>query len=186
MDLWMSSISKLTLLQAPNNDALTPPKHHHHGDDHDAALFELAKNPSLTSISALLDSPAFVAALDEHHDHGHGHHGDHGDHDHDDKKKKEIIKYIIGKVLQYHGLTKAYTAQEIAENSTIPTALKADDGSYGGLHRRIKVEKQLLPPGKLAPLVRDLALTTCSGQAQLLRQGANQRQEGSKRIPAHP
>jgi len=131
---------------APNNDALTPPKHHHHGDDHDAALFELAKNPSLTSISALLDSPAFIAALDERHDHGHGHHGDHGDHDHDDKKKKEIIKYIIGKVLQYHGLTKAYTAQEIAENSTIPTALKADDGSYGGLHRRIKVEKQLLPP----------------------------------------
>jgi hypothetical protein len=75
------------------------------------------------------------------------------DSDDDDKKKKrrkEIIRKIAGYILQYHGLTEAYTARELATNSTFPTALKAHDGSYGGLHRRIKVEKSLVPPCECA------------------------------------
>ena len=64
----------------------------------------------------------------------------------DDKRKKEIFRYIAGQVLKYHGLPKAYTASELAQNSTLATALKADDGSLGGLHRRIRIEKTLVPP----------------------------------------
>lgn len=81
-------------------------------------------------------------------DSDHGHHGDDDDDDEKKKRRKEIFRKIAGYVLMYHGLEKAYTAQELAQNSTFPTALKAHDGSYGGLHRRIKVEKTLLPPSK--------------------------------------
>jgi hypothetical protein len=107
----------------------------------------------LASISAhyeALYSPSALAALeDKHHDH-HGHHHKGGDDDGDDKERKkrrrEIFKKIAAKVLAYHGLPTALTAGEIAQNSTLVTGLKAEDGSYGGLHRRVRVEKTLVPP----------------------------------------
>lgn len=104
-------------------------------------------NPSLASISALLAREPSFLAVDEHHHHGHG-----GKDDEDKKRKREIFKKIAAKVLAYHGLPKAYLASEIAQNSTLETALKAEDGSYGGLHRRIRVEKSLLPPCMSLPL----------------------------------
>jgi len=104
---------------------------------------KLATNPSLTTLSSLLDAdPSLTASSEDDHDH---------DDDEDHKRRKEVFRYIAGKVLQYHGLPKAYTAQELAENVTIATALKADDGSFGGLHRRIRIEKTLIPPGKFDP-----------------------------------
>ncbi|WWC58086.1 uncharacterized protein I303_100621 [Kwoniella dejecticola CBS 10117] len=130
---------------APNNDALTPPehRHHHHDGDHDS-LAELLHNPSLQTLSNALEAEPSLLAEDE----DHKHHGHHGDDDDPEKKKrrKEIFRKIAGKVLQYHGLTKAYTAQELAQNSTIATALKAEDGSFGGLHRRIRIDKHFVPP----------------------------------------
>lgn len=127
---------------APNNDALTPPEHHHHDDEHEE-LKLIMRNPSLASISAILDrQPAYLLEDDDHHHHHHG--GD--DDDKDKKRKREIFKKIAAKVLAYHGLPKAYTASDLAQNSTLETGLKATDGSYGGLHRRVRVEKSLLPP----------------------------------------
>lgn len=72
------------------------------------------------------------------------------DDDDDDKKKhrKEVFKFIVGEVLKYHGLSKIYTATELAENNTVATVLKARDGSFGGQHRRIRIEKSLLPPSE--------------------------------------
>lgn len=91
---------------------------------------QLAHDPSLASISAHYES-YFTT----------------GDKDDDkDKKRKEIFKFIAAKVLAYHGLPKAYTASQLAQNSTFETGLKAEDGSYAGLHRRVRVEKSLLPP----------------------------------------
>ena len=87
----------------------------------------------MASISSALDAnPSLMIAKD----------------DDDDKKKRrrKIFKKIAEKVLEYHGLTKAYTAQELAQNSTLPTALKAEDGSFGGLHRRIRIVKTFVPP----------------------------------------
>ncbi|WVQ93825.1 hypothetical protein IAU59_000903 [Kwoniella sp. CBS 9459] len=142
---------------APNNDALTPPKHHDHDhdgdddDDDDSSLAALLHNPSLTTLSTVLENePSLLSVDDRDHDHDHDHrkHHHHGGGDDDDKKKrrKEIFRKIAGKVLQYHGLTKPYTAQELAQNSTIATALRAEDGSFGGLHRRIRIDKHLVPP----------------------------------------
>ncbi|WWC85777.1 uncharacterized protein L201_000643 [Kwoniella dendrophila CBS 6074] len=132
---------------APNNDALTPPKHKHDDDDDDDeedSLVNLLHNPSLQTLSNALEAEPSLLAADE--DHHHHHH--HGDDDDPEKRKrrKEIFRKIAGKVLQYHGLTKAYTVQELAQNSTVATALKAEDGSYGGLHRRIRINKQFVPP----------------------------------------
>lgn len=110
---------------------------------------QLAHTPSLATLSTFLDQNPSL--LDEDHDH-HGHHGHGGDSDEDKKRRKEIFRKIAGYVLMYHGLQKPYTAQELAQNSTFPTALKAHDGSYGGLHRRIKVEKTLLPPSRSSAL----------------------------------
>ncbi|OCF39311.1 hypothetical protein I317_06893 [Kwoniella heveanensis CBS 569] len=130
---------------APNNDALTPPKHHHHDDDDDSSLAALLHNPSLTTLSTVLENEPSLLSVDEDDDNHHHHHD--GDDDPDKKKRrKEIFRKIAGKVLQYHGLTKPYTAQELAQNSTIATALRAEDGSYGGLHRRIRIDKHLVPP----------------------------------------
>ena len=51
------------------------------------------------------------------------------------------------KILGYHVIkTEPYTAAKLAENSTVATALKAEDGSFAGLHRRIKIVKELVPP----------------------------------------
>jgi hypothetical protein len=147
---------------APNDDALKPPpgfphhRHGHHGDhdhhghhghhghhdhdhddDHDSLIAAFEQNPSLDAVVSFLDSDAF-RALDEKHD---------GDDDDDKKKKRrEIFRYIVKKVLEYHVLPHPMTAAELAENSTVATACKADDGSFAGLHRRIKIEKQLVPP----------------------------------------
>jgi len=119
---------------APNNDALEPPHdhHHHNHDHHDLWVANLIENPSLTTLSSLLDAEPNLTGDD--------------DDDEDKQRRKEVFRYIAGKVLQYHGLPKAYTAKELAENVTFATALKADDGSYGGLHRRIRIDKQLIPP----------------------------------------
>ncbi|KAL7418886.1 hypothetical protein Q5752_006570 [Cryptotrichosporon argae] len=122
---------------APNNDALTLPKHGHHDDD-DELFGELIRNPSLPLLSAALDSPTFsLAGVDS------------GDDDNDDKDHQhriELLRKLAYDVLKYHGIPKAYTAQELAQNSTIATALKAHDGSYAGLHRRIRIEKSIVPP----------------------------------------
>ncbi|GFZ50740.1 hypothetical protein JCM24511_08498 [Saitozyma sp. JCM 24511] len=138
---------------APNNDALKPPEHHHDhdhdgdhdhdddGDEDDAVLAELTSSPSLAILSSALEREPTLLLKEQDSDSD-------SDSSDDDKKKrrKEILRKIAGYILQYHGLTEAYTARELATNSTFPTALKAHDGSYGGLHRRIKVEKSLVPP----------------------------------------
>ncbi|WRT63681.1 uncharacterized protein IL334_000604 [Kwoniella shivajii] len=129
---------------APNNDALTPPEHHHHDEDHDS-LIDLLHNPSLQTLSNVLEAEPSLLESDENRHHHHHHHGDDDDPE-KKKRRKEIFRKIAGKVLQYHGLTKAYTAQELAQNSTVATALKADDGSYGGLQRRIRIVKSFVPP----------------------------------------
>lgn len=94
----------------------------------------MAQAPSLAAISAALESePSLVG-------------GDDDDDDEEKKRRKEIFRKIIGKVLAYHGLPKAYTVQQLSQNSTMETALKAEDGSYAGLHRRVRIEKCLVPP----------------------------------------
>lgn len=102
--------------------------------DAPCSLHQLTRSPSLTTISALLESdPSLTVTSSED----------------DDKKKhrREVFKFIASKVLRYHGLPEALTAKEIANNVTLATALKADDGSFGGLQRRIRVFSQLIPPG---------------------------------------
>ena len=59
-----------------------------------------------------------------------------------------MFKFIAAKVLQYHGLEEALTAKEVAQNVTLATALKPTDGSFGGLNRRLRVERQFIPPGE--------------------------------------
>lgn len=143
-------------------------------------------DPSLASISSHYET--FFAA-----DKG-------GKHDDDDdkkkKKRKEIFKFIAAKVLAYHGLPKAYTAAKISQNSTFETGLKAEDGSYAGLHRRVRVEKTLVPPCELCAVrsqLRHKELTRMtSGQAQLLRPSARHRPQGPQWLfphhqpPSHP
>ena len=68
------------------------------------------------------------------------------DKDEDKKKKIKFFKYIVTKILQYHVLPADHSAVDLAKNSTVATILQAKDGTYGDLHRRIKVEKKLLPP----------------------------------------
>lgn len=97
------------------------------------SFHQLIQSPSLATVSAALDfDPTLTVSSD----------------DDDDKKKRrrKYIKFIVSKVLQYHGLPEALTSKEIAQNVTIATALKADDGSFGGLQRRIRVVPQLIPP----------------------------------------
>jgi len=70
--------------------------------------------------------------------------------DKEDERRKEIFRKIVTKILAYHTIpTGEYTAGELAENSTVATALKAEDGSYAGLHRRVKVAKEIVPPAVL-------------------------------------
>lgn len=142
---------------APNNDALKPPHHHHHDDDDDDdGLDALAQAPSLAAISAALESePSLVG-------------GDDDDDDEEKKRRKEIFRKIIGKVLAYHGLPKAYTVQQLSQNSTMETALKAEDGSYAGLHRRVRIEKCLVPPSvKLNFYAKIVAADRKSGNGYL-------------------
>ena len=94
-------------------------------------------NPSLASISSLLDTDPAFTSLDE----------DKPDDD-EKKRRREMIRKLVGKVLAYHGLPEALTAVDVAKNSTLATALTASDGSYAGLQRRVKVKKTLIPPGK--------------------------------------
>jgi hypothetical protein len=108
---------------------------------------QLMKRPSLAALSAAIESDPSLTALednDDHHHHpGHGHGGDS---DEDKKRRREIFRFIAGMVLRYHGLKKAHTIQELAENSTWPTALESKFGANGGLPQRIRVEKSLVPP----------------------------------------
>lgn len=137
-------------------------------------------NPSLASISALLSrQPAYLLEDDHHH-----HHGGKGDDD-DKKRKREIFKKIAAKVLAYHGLPKAYTASELAQNSTLETGLKAEDGSYGGLHRRVRVEKSLLPPCESIFTFNIASCLRSSGQAKLLRQAPRYRHQSQERCSPH-
>ncbi|ORX34664.1 hypothetical protein BD324DRAFT_634413 [Kockovaella imperatae] len=128
---------------APNNEALTPPGHGpgHHGDHghHEYDLAELMSNPSLASISALLENePSLMITSDDD--------GDDDDDDDEKKRRRELFRKLAKKVLQYHGLSEALSAADISERSTLASALWASDGSYGGLQRRIKVKKTLIPP----------------------------------------
>ncbi|KAK4688024.1 hypothetical protein P7C73_g2099, partial [Tremellales sp. Uapishka_1] len=118
---------------APNNDALHDPRHDDDDHDHDDFVGLMA-NPSLATLSSILDKTPSLLEEDK------------DDDDEKKKRRKEIFKKIAGKVLQYHGLPKAYTASELAQNSTLETALKAGDGSFGGLNRRIRIVKTFVPP----------------------------------------
>nr|ODN92597.1 hypothetical protein L203_00876 [Cryptococcus depauperatus CBS 7841] len=118
---------------APNNDALKCPHKHH---DHDDSILELLQSPSLSTLSAFMDKEPTLIAADD----------DDDDDDKDKRHKKEVIRKIAGKILAYHGLPKAYTVQELGQNSTFETGLKAEDGSYDGLHRRVRIVKELVPP----------------------------------------
>ena len=101
------------------------------------------RSPSLATLSAVLEAePELMIADDD------------DDDDHKKRHRRERFKFIAGKVLQYHGLPEAYTIKEIKTNSTVATALKADDGSYGGLQRRIRIVTSFVPPGKLASLIK--------------------------------
>jgi hypothetical protein len=100
----------------------------------------LASDPTPSNLLSFLErNPSYESP--------HHHHGDSDE----DKRKKQIFKEILKRVLQYHGLERALSATELAQNSTVATALKADFGSFGGLHRRIKIEKSFVPPSKSLP-----------------------------------
>lgn len=74
-------------------------------------------------------------------DTGHG-----GKDDKDKKRRRRIFKKIAHAVLKYHMLPQGHSDQSLAQNSTMATMLKPHDGSADGLHRRIHIEKQVLPP----------------------------------------
>jgi len=94
------------------------------------------KNPSLATLSAILEAEPALMTFDE-------------NEDPEKRRRRKMYKFIASKVLQYHALDDEYTAREIAHNVTIPTVLKAIDGSFGGLQRRIRVVKTFVPPCKL-------------------------------------
>ena len=95
---------------------------------------------SLASISSLLESDPTLTASDN------------GDDEDDEKKhRREMIRKFVGKILMYHAVPHELDAVHVAENSTLETVLTAEDGSFGGLARRIKVKKSLLPPCELCP-----------------------------------
>jgi len=117
---------------APNNDALRPAKHGHGNDaDDDLVLEELMREPSLSALSAALEREPTLMVKDD------------DDDDEEKKRRREFLKTLVRLYLRYHILPKAYTAQELAQNSTFATVLEATDGSYGGQYRRIRVSKQL-------------------------------------------
>ncbi|KIO25862.1 hypothetical protein M407DRAFT_243937 [Tulasnella calospora MUT 4182] len=70
------------------------------------------------------------------------------DKDHDNDKDKWIHQYIHD-ALQYATLPQAIDYQQFGRNSTYATELHAEDGSFGGNRRRIKVESSTLPPWKV-------------------------------------
>ncbi|KAG8942705.1 hypothetical protein FRC04_003535 [Tulasnella sp. 424] len=67
---------------------------------------------------------------------------------HDDKKEEWIKRYIHDS-LQYATLPQAVEYQQFGRNSTYATELHAEDGSFGGRRRRIKVESTTIPPWKV-------------------------------------
>lgn len=93
---------------APENSGIPEPHHPHHGhdddEDEDAAIENLAANPS-------------IANLYQHHvKTSNGHHDD------DDEKKrhrKEVFKFILSQVLAYHTLDSPKSAVDLAKNNTI-------------------------------------------------------------------
>lgn len=99
---------------APENDGIPEPHHPHDGhgghhdhddEDEDAAIENLAANPS-------------IANLYQHHvKTGDGHHH----HDDDEKKRhrKEAFKFILSQVLAYHTLDSPKSAVDLAKNNTI-------------------------------------------------------------------
>ena len=100
--------------------------------------YQIFANPSLASISTLIESDLTLTASN----------APGGDGDDDDKKsrRRELIRKLVGKVLMYHAVPLELDAVHVGENSTLETVLTAEDGSFGGLARRIKVKKSLLPP----------------------------------------
>lgn len=67
---------------------------------------------------------------------------------HDDNKDKWMRQYIHD-ALQYATLPHAVEYQEFGRNSTYATELHAEDGSFGGNKRRVKVESTARQPTKV-------------------------------------
>jgi len=69
--------------------------------------------------------------------------------DDDDKNRnrnKKIFGQALHEVLMYHMLPYEVKTTTLGTNSTVETALKARDGSFDSKHRRIKVERTVMPP----------------------------------------
>ncbi|KAG8978507.1 hypothetical protein FRB90_008427, partial [Tulasnella sp. 427] len=73
------------------------------------------------------------------------------DKDHKDRKgdKDKWIRQFIHDSLQYATLPQAVEYDQFGRNSTLATELHAEDGSFGGRRRRVKVESTSLPPWKV-------------------------------------
>ena len=64
----------------------------------------------------------------------------------EDKDRKRRFDEIAREILRYHIMPQEFDSNDIVKNSTLPTELIAEDGSFGGRRRRVKIESQLLPP----------------------------------------
>jgi len=116
---------------APNNDAL--PDHHDKKGDEDTLLSAIHTGEA----NALSIIHSYISREDHHH---------HGGDDKDTERKKKILKEILHQVLLYHALPYDVTTTQLGANSTVATALKANDGSFDGQLRRIKIDRTTVPP----------------------------------------
>jgi len=63
--------------------------------------------------------------------------------------KDDRRKHYLEDTLRYHVLPQVIEYNRLGQNSTLATELHADDGTFGGHRRRVKVESSLLPPWKV-------------------------------------
>jgi uncharacterized surface protein with fasciclin (FAS1) repeats len=108
---------------APNNDALPDPRH-----KKDLRAIQVHHQDALSHLSFHMDT------LDD------------DDDDDDKERKRRLFKTILHQVLLYHLLPYDTTSTRLGLNSTVETALVANDGSFDGQPRRLKIEKTLVPP----------------------------------------
>lgn len=131
---------------APPDKALRPPKHHggkHHKkdtefDEVDVEAFfggDVIDTSDELEMFAALEGFVDDQLLDD-------------GSDEDKERRKKIIKKIITAVLAYHILPAELPAKELAKNTTFPTALKLEDGSFHSEPLRLRVEQ---PPRLLKP-----------------------------------